>query len=178
MKNIFIGFLLIFLDFNLNLDSSRIGLIPDFLGYIAMINGLVEMARESQLFMKVKPYAIGMAVFFGISYLMDLMGISSSLGPLFYILAITSTVISLYISYNIIMGVIEIEKKYDILLNGDRLISTWKLLAALNIATFIFLLLIPPLAFICIIVTFIAALYFLSAFNKSKNSYYLYYDMK
>ncbi len=29
MKNVFIGFLLIFLDFNLSLGNSKIGLIPD-----------------------------------------------------------------------------------------------------------------------------------------------------
>lgn len=34
MRNIFIGFLFVFLDFNLSLGTSQIGLIPDFVGYI------------------------------------------------------------------------------------------------------------------------------------------------
>jgi hypothetical protein len=76
--------MLIFLDFNLNLGNSQIGLIPDFAGYIVMINGLREMADESPLFMKVKPYATGMAVYTAAVYAMDLFGISSSLGALSY----------------------------------------------------------------------------------------------
>lgn len=171
MKNIFIGFIFIFLDFHLNIGNSKIGLIPDFIGYIVMINGLVEMAGESTRFMKVKPYASGMAVYSGILYLLDLMGVSMSLGALTYIFAIISTVISLYISYNIVMGVIDVEGNHSIFLNGERLKSTWTFIAVLDVLSFV-LLLIPPAAFICIILSFIAAICFLIAFNNSKNLYY------
>lgn len=171
MRNIFIGFIFIFLDFNLDLGNSRIGLIPDFIGYIALINGLVEMAEESPLFMKVKPYASGMAVYCGILYVMDLLGISVSLGGLAYILAIISTAISLYISYNIVMGIIDMESKYSKNFNGDSLKSSWTTLAVLNVLTFV-LLLFPPIAFICMIVTFIVTIFFLVAINTSKNLYY------
>ncbi|NLK73333.1 MAG: hypothetical protein GX285_09975 [Clostridiales bacterium] len=174
MRNIFIGFLLIFLDFNLNIGSSQIGLIPDFVGYIVMIKGLVEMAMESGQFIKVKPFASGMAVYTGILYVMDLFGISASLGALSYILGIASVIISLYISYSIVMGVREIEEKYSIFMNGDSLYSAWKILAILNILTFV-LIIIPALAIICIIATFVIAILFLVAFNKSKN---LYYEMR
>ena len=171
MRNIFIGFILIFLDFSLNLGNSKIGLIPDFVGYIVMINGLEEMAGESSLFMKIKPYATGMAVYTGILYLLDLFGVSVSLGVLTYVLAITSTVIALYISYNIVMGVIDMEGKYITLLNGDSLKSTWTFLAVFNALTFVSLL-IPPVAIFCIILSFIVAICFLVAFNNSKNLYY------
>ena len=50
MRNILIGFILIFLDFNLNLGGSKIGFMPDFLGYIIVIKGLEEMVGESTLF--------------------------------------------------------------------------------------------------------------------------------
>jgi hypothetical protein len=171
MKNIFTGFILIFLDFNLNLGNSQIGLIPDFVGYIIMISGLVEMGRESELFIKVKPYASGMAIYTGILYLLDLLGISSSLGVLSYVLALTSIAVSLYISYNIVMGVIDIERKYNTLFNGSRLKSTWNLLAIFNVLTFV-LSLIPAVAIICIILTFIVTICFLVDFNKSKILYY------
>ena len=171
MKNIFIGFLLIFIDFNLNLGNSQIGLIPDFVGYIVMINGLDEMADESRMFMEVKPYATGMAVYTSILYFIDLIGISASLGFLSYILAIASTIISLYISYNIVSGVKEMEEKYNIFLNGDSLRSIWTLHAVFNVVTYICLL-IPIVAIVCIIVSFIIAISFLVAFNKSKDLYY------
>ncbi|SHI18015.1 hypothetical protein SAMN02745823_03082 [Sporobacter termitidis DSM 10068] len=174
MKKIFIGFLLIFLDFSLNLGNSRIGLIPDFIGYIVMINGLLEMAEESPLFIKVKPFATFMAVYTGIVYFIDLVGISASPGFLSIVLGIVSAVISLYISYNIIMGVKDMEEIYNTPLNGSSLKSTWTILAVFNILNFVFLL-IPALAIISVIVSFIVAICFLVAFNNSKN---LYYNMK
>lgn len=174
MKNIFIGFLLIFLNFDLNIGSSKIGLIPNFIGYMVMINGLLEMAEESPLFIKVKPLATFMAVYTGILYAADLVGISVSLGPLSILFGIVSTVISLYLSYNIVMGVKEVEEKYNTPLNGDSLKSTWTFLAVFNILAFA-LVLIPALTIICIVVSFIAAICFLVAFNNSKNRYY---DMK
>lgn len=171
MKNIFVGFIFIFLDFNLNLGNSQIGLIPDFVGYLIMISGLEEMAGESALFMKVKTYATGMAIYTGILYLVDLFGLSVSLGWLTYILAFISTAISLYISYNIVMGVIDVEGKYNVLLNGESLKSTWTLMAVLNIIALVSTL-IPFIAILCIIASFIVAVCFLVAFNKSKNLYY------
>lgn len=174
MKKIFIGFLLIFLDFDLNLGNSKIGLIPDFIGYIVMINGLLEMEGESPLFIKVKSFATLMAVYTGILYFMDLVGISTASGSLSIILGITSTVISLYISWNIIMSVKDMEEKYNASLNGNSLKSTWTILAIFNILNFVFIL-IPALAILCIVVSFIVAICFLAAFNNSKN---LYYELK
>ncbi|KXL52121.1 hypothetical protein CLNEO_24700 [Anaerotignum neopropionicum] len=171
MKNIFIGFILIFLDFNLNLGNSHIGLIPDFVGYFVMINGLVEMSEKSPMFMDAKPYATGMTVFTAILYLIDVVGFSVSLGALSYVLAITSTIVSLYISYKIVMGVIDMERIYSIILNGENLKSKWTILAVLNILVFVSLL-IPAFAIVCIILAVIAAICFLVAFNNSKNLYY------
>ncbi len=171
MRNIFTGFILIFLDFNLTIGNSQIGLIPDFAGYIVMLSGLEELARESDIFIKVKPYAAGMAVYTGILYLLALFGLSTSLGALTYVLSITSLAISLYISYQIVMGVIELEKKYNTLFNGIVLKSAWNLLAIFNAVAFLFLM-IRGVAFFFILLGFIASINFLVAFNKSKNLYY------
>lgn len=171
MKNIFIGFLLVFLNFSLDFGNSRIGLIPDFLGYMVMINGLNEMAKESMLFEKIKPYVTGMAVYSGILYILDLIGFSMSFGIFSYGLAFISTVISLYISYNIVMGVLDTESKHSKPLNGDRLKSTWTLLAVVNIMTYVFLI-IPVLSLMSIIAAFIIAILFLVEFNNSKKRYY------
>ena len=171
MGNLFIGFMLIFLDFNLNLGNSTIGLIPDFIGYIVMIKGLEQMDKESAFFMKIKPYVTGMAFYSTFLYLLDLLGVSISLGVLTYVLAIISTVISLYISYNIVMGVIDMEGKYNTYLNGNSLKSTWTLLAVFNVLSFVTLM-IPLISLISIIGSFIVAIIFLVAFNNSKNLYY------
>ncbi|MGB4660769.1 MAG: hypothetical protein WBI07_16480 [Mobilitalea sp.] len=171
MKNIFIGFILIFLDFSLNLGNSKIGLIPDFIGYIIMIKGLEEMAEESNFFIKIKPFVAGMAIYSGILYFMDLIGASVSLGTLTYLLAFMSIVVSLYISYHIVMGVIEMEGTYQTFLNGNSLKSTWQLLAIFNVLSLVSLL-IPVAAIFFILASFVVAVCFLVAFSNSKNRYY------
>lgn len=171
MKNIFIGFILIFLDINLNINSSKIDLIPDFVGYIVMIRGMAEMVEESTFFMKVRPYVTAVAVYSGVLYLLDLVGTYKSLGVLTYILAIISTTALLYVSYNIVMGVLDMEGIYNIHLNGGSLKSIWTIYAVLNVLTFV-LMLFPPAAIFCIMITFIVAICFLIDFNNTKNLYY------
>ncbi|MGI5971976.1 MAG: hypothetical protein ACOX7P_09710 [Oscillospiraceae bacterium] len=171
MRNIFIGLMLVFIDFNLNIGSSQIGLIPDFAGYIVLAAGLREMAGESNMFAKAGPFASGMAVYTGIIYLMDLFGVSASLGVFSYFLGLISTAVSLYISYCIVLGVKDMESKYGCFLNGPSLNSAWTLLAIFSLISFL-LLFIPVMGVISIIVSFVAAICFLVAFNKSKNLYY------
>jgi len=171
LSKIFIGFILAFINFNINIGNSNIGLFPDFIGYILIIVGLEEMVHESTFFIKIKPFVTGMAVYSGFLYFIDLIGASVLFGAMTYLLAIISTAISLYITYNIVMGVIDMEGKYNTYLNGENLKSTWKLLAIFNVITFVFLL-IPFFAIISIVLSFIAAIYFLISFNNSKNLYY------
>ncbi|MEA4972443.1 MAG: hypothetical protein VB119_04615 [Candidatus Metalachnospira sp.] len=171
MDNIFIGFILIFLDFNITIANVRIDIIPDFVGYIVMIYGLVEMSNKSSRFMEAKPYAIGMAVYTCILFFIDIFSSSTSLGVSTYIFAFTSTCISIFISYKIVMGVIDMEEKYNVNLNGNTLKSRWTAFAVINILSFVSLL-IPPFSIIFLIVGVIIFICFLFALYNSKKLYY------
>ena len=50
MKAFFFGCLLIFLDFHLELNSVRIGLLPNFLGYYLLLRGMRELKEYSPHF--------------------------------------------------------------------------------------------------------------------------------
>lgn len=171
LRNIFIGLLWVFLDFNLDLGTIRIGLIPDFVGYIFIIKGLEEMASQSTFFSKTKPFATGMLVFTSILYALDLFGLALVYNPMMgLVLGLVSTAISLYITYNIVMGVSDMEKMQERNLNGFQLYNMWKVLAILNIVMYI-LLFIPALGLMAFIALLIVNIMFLVAFNKSKNLY-------
>jgi len=164
--------LFVFLDFNFNSGSVSIGLIPDFLGYIIMINGLNELLEKGNRFSKAKSYANIMAIYTGILYVMDIVGISFAIGRyVCFGLGLISTAISLYISYNIVIGIMDMEKDEGCELNSVSLYTNWKLLAVFSIATYI-LILIPVLAILGMIGGFIVAICFLVSFSKSKNLYY------
>lgn len=170
MRNIFIGFLLVFLDFNIDINTCRIGLIPDFIGYIVMINGLKEMVHESRCFEKVKPFAVGMCVYSGFLYVLDLLGTSAALGWLGVLLGIVSLIVSLYISYTIIKGIAEAETNHNADLNSTSLKNTWILMAIFHAASYVSAF-VPALSIICILISLVVAIIFLVQFNRSKKLY-------
>lgn len=164
--------LLVFLNFNLDIGSVRIGLIPTFLGYMIMARGLNELTHFSGRFAAAAPFVKGMTVYSVIIYAMDLFGISSLLGDWIALaLGLVSTVMSLYISYNIIMGVMDIENSRAADLCGARLLSAWKLLAVFSVLSLV-LYAFPALFVISVIVSLIASIMYLVVFNRSKNQFY------
>ena len=163
--------LFIFLDINLDLGSTRIELIPDFLGYIFIIQGLAELIGESERFAKARPYAIGMCVYTALLFLMDLFGVSYDLGEAILILGLVSTIISLVISYHIVMGVKDIEFSSGRQLNANELMSKWKLLAIVSILIYI-LYFMPVFNVIAILTGLVVGIVYLVAFNRTKKLYY------
>lgn len=171
MKNIFIGFLFILLNFNLNLNQSSIDLLPDFVGYIILANGLLELESESSYFLKARPYSIGMAVYTGMVFFLNLVGISHNLSGLGFILGIISLIVLFYISYCVVQGVKEMESSHGTFLNGDKLDSLWRWWVVFSAITYV-LLLIPFIAIVCTIISVVVAICFLVSINTSKNLYY------
>lgn len=170
MHHIFIGFLLVFLDFNLNLGNSTIGLIPDFMGYYYMAKGLAELRQESPAFVSIRPFAVGMGFYSSVTYALDLFGITGITGWLGVIIGIVGTVLSLYISYTVISGVRDMEAARCADLNGAKLKSTWSLMAVFQGIAYISLV-IPAVALVCIIGGFVTSIVFLVAFYKSRDLY-------
>jgi len=163
--------LFIFFDFNIDTETARIGLIPDFIGYILIVYGLNELINKSGFFKKTKPFAIVMAVYTGVLYAMDLFGVTSDITVISFILGLASTIMSLYISYNIVMGVKDMETVYSQQLNGDSLLLMWKLLAVFSIIIYA-LVLIPALGIIALIAGLVISVLFLISFNTARNLYY------
>lgn len=170
MRNIFIGFLLIFLDFNLTINASIIGLLPDFVGYILLIKGIDELSRDTLIFSKAKPFSVGMVFYTGILYVIDLLGIKLNSSYFFTFLGIINIAVTLYITYIIVTGVKEIEVSRGIFLNSESLRAKWKLMAIFDILTYTAII-FPALALIFLLVSLIAKILFLFAFNTSKKLY-------
>ena len=174
--------MLVFLNFDLNIGDSKIGLIPNFLGYWFILQGLEEVDELSNQFHKVKPLAKVMIVYSGINYAIDLFGIFPSIdlfdtviadALLVVIFGVLSTILSLLISYSIIMGIKDVQDSKKQELNADNLYSTWKLMAVFSVLTFV-LLSIPTIAIVSIIISFVIAVYYLYTFNKTKVLFCMY----
>ena len=170
MKRLFTGLIFISLDFNLNLENCVIGLFPDWLGYLFLMGGLVEMASESGHFLKVRPLAVGMAVYTAVLYAMDLLGLSFSLGYAAIALGLFSSIISLYILFHIVQGVIDMERENAWNVNGAPLFTIWKIMAVCNVLSYVFLAM-PPLLTMSVIVCSVAGIVFLVGFYKARVQY-------
>lgn len=170
MRNLFIGLMFVFLDFNLTLGNCVIGLIPDFIGYFFIVKGLKELERRSMHFSSVTPAANGMMIYSLVLYLLDFSTLSAGLGIWVTVLGMIAVTGGLYVSYYVVLGVRDLEKESGCNLEGDALFSRWKLMAVMNLAAVV-LLWVPGINIICIILTFVTGVMFLVAFNKSSNAY-------
>ena len=97
MKSIFISLFFIFLDFSINFGNMRIGLLPTFVGYLLLYRGLKTIYTESPHFAKMQPFSMGMAVYNGLLYILDFLGMSLWLGYIGVFLSFFYKVLCLYI---------------------------------------------------------------------------------
>ena len=165
MGKIFGGFLLTFLEFNLTMGNCTLGLLPDFIGYLCILSGVVELADEGGSFKKVKPFVIGMAVYSTIIYILNFLGITSGL----WWLSIIATVCAFWISYQIIKGVSEIEERYHADLKSKTLNTTWLVMVIVQAVSFLALWI--PILGLLSIVGVIASIVFLVMFFQSCKVY-------
>lgn len=169
---------MIFVFLNLDLhdlliDNSSLGLIPSFVGYFFMFRGLKEMVSFSGRFQKMIPYVKWIGIYSAINYMAALFGILARLPmPLTLLLDFAAIVISLYISYNIIMGIRDIEMNRSQNLNCTQLYFAWRMLAVFSALPFLGAF-IPLIAYISVIVGFGVGVYYIYAFYNTKSLFYV-----
>lgn len=172
MNNIFYGLLFVFLDFNAPIGLSIVGLIPDFIGYILIFSGLAELSAGKDRFSRMRPFAVAMAAYTALLYASDVFGIYVITGTMIrFLLGLAAILMSLFMSYNIVAGIKELETSLEQSLNSRPLFYVWIISAALRLAAY-GLILIPELNTVCIIASNAAGVAFLVLMNRTKNLYY------
>lgn len=178
MKKFLIGFFFIFFDFWFRVGIMKIGLIPAVVGYILLIQGIGELAAESPRFGQVRVPAIIMAVWTGLSWVLDLSGLSVTVSggaAIFSILlALAAAVISYWVSYNIVAGIGDIETANGVDLQAGRLKTMWFVLVICNLCSMVSLL-VPVLTLVLVLVMLVSLIVFLCFFAKTNA---LYQEMK
>jgi len=169
IKLIFFGMIFVFLNFEINLGNISVGLIPSFLGYFFMYKGLLELMNYNSYFERLMAFVRGMIIYTAILYLVDLLGIM----PYFAVplLALISVGLALYIAYNIIMGIKEIEASQNRNLNTQQLYFAWKLQAVFSFLPIVTGFL-PLLAIAAIMLGFVVGVYFLYMFYNTMSLFY------
>ena len=173
MNQLFTGMLLIWLDLDITLGTCRIGLLPDFVGYIMLMRGLDSLREESRHFGRVRPWAMVMAVYTGVLYAMDLFGVSVDMPVLDWCLGLVAAIVALAVQYGIVGGVQDMEAAHGWDLQSDKLRTLWLALAAMQMMSAL-LYWIPILSIMLVIAACIVSICFLAAFYRTKKRYQEY----
>ena len=139
MKAFFFGCLLIFLDFHLELNSVRIGLLPNFLGYYLLLRGMRELKEYSPHFSAPRGVVAALMVYSAILWGLDLLGLGEEYLPvelqvLLLVLGLLATLGLLYSFYQIVSGILEMETAFLADLRGKTLRHLWMAMAALDLS--------------------------------------------
>ena len=128
MTLIFVGYLLSIFHFTINGS----GLHLDFLGFILIAAGLWQMADKSAHFERAIPWAIGRIVLSLLPYIISLFALPFE-GVIFNLAAWADIALTLYISYNIVAGIGDLQKNENLDLGYEKLNNIWTIHAFLTI---------------------------------------------
>lgn len=132
MRKLFFGFLLMFLSFDLEINGHSLDVLPDFAGYLLLLQGMREMESESRLFQSARPFAVGMAVYTAILWVGELLAVTGE-GWLLELLNFIAMIVALYIAWVLIQAVQEMEGNRTADLNSRGMYRYWKGLAAVQV---------------------------------------------
>ena len=166
MKNFFIGMIFIFLNFNLTFNGHIIGLLPGFVGYYFVLEGIKSFNGEIPAFEKIKQLCTIMIAVYAVVYALDLLAVS--LGFLGVVIGFAMLAANLYMSFHLTEGFLYIEKTKLIDLGAADLREKWKLFCIMMCASTV-LIYVPLVNIIAIIANAVFSILFLVQFNKTKN---------
>lgn len=179
MRKLFWGFFFINLNFNLSVNQHTLNVLPDFVGYILLLQGMKELEAESSLFQGARPFAMGMAVYTAILWVGALLGVISNGGWVSQLLSLVAMIMALYISWVLVQGVLDMERSKAADLNGAKLYQWWKGLVAIQVAAKLLYLManlanisiLLGLAMMLVVVGFVVIVLYLLAWWKSAGAY-------
>lgn len=171
MSSIFWGFFFIFINFNLTVNQHVLNILPPFVGYLLLKRGTRDMEAESPLFAPIRPFAVGMAVYTGILWLGDLLGVTGQGSWLGTLLGLAAMVISLYVSWSVVQAIRDVESRRGADLNSTSLKTAWTVLAVAQVAAYVLALLVSLLALLGVIAGLVGIVWFLVALWRSRRNY-------
>ena len=171
MKKVFWGFFFVFINFNLSVNAHTLNLLPDFVGYILLYQAAGALAEESGRFRKLRPFTLAMAVYTGILWTGDLLGVTGGGSWLDTILSLAALVISLYISWSVVQAILELESARGADLNGASVRTAWFVLLAAQIVGVLGAMLLSFLVLLVWIALLVGIIWFLAALWKCAKRY-------
>lgn len=126
MGMMFCGLMFLMLELTAKVgDSTLVGLLPDAVGYILLIFGLMKLRSNSHYFSRCVTLCIGMAPPAAISFGIGVMGFAGPYSIVMILLGILCTIGRAVVSFWIIRGFRDMEAQDDVELYGTPLWWMW-----------------------------------------------------
>lgn len=169
MSDIFVGLILLFFNFNLNLGASTIGLLPSFAGAYLIWKGTRELAAESETMRgldTVLKVAIGIHA---VIWVCNFFGMARGRELLFGTVNVGLQLMNLFILHQLTGGVEDLEKLRSVDMRSEMLKRWW-------LAIFVFSVLNMFLwrsfwSVPCTVGWFVSLLGYLVCFSDAKKAY-------
>lgn len=148
MLRIIIGLLLILFELNLGVGSYRIGLIPDFIGYVFLFFGMKAEQEKCLTYKRDKLYMIPFCLFSYAIYMGDLYGVIEGLViPVVNIdvrmlCTFVSMLLGIYTTYAIYNGVKKVEESFSVELKTKRIMYIWRIRVLCSFVEYLSLILV------------------------------------
>ncbi|MGN1031351.1 MAG: hypothetical protein ACI4PQ_07080 [Butyricicoccaceae bacterium] len=179
MNLIFIGLIFVLLDFNIPFIEPTINCLPDWLGYLLLAAALRRMAEKSICFRKVRPFIRVAILYTGLLFVLNLFGLSERLGDLSLFPELVASLLALYITYLLGLGLNDLESAQFCVLRAYAVYEAWRWLMLSWVGTYTYQILItfPPhlprvFLSVFIVITLMCTAYYLFRFGQARGRYY------
>ena len=169
MSDIFVGLILLFFNFNLNLGASSIGLLPSFVGAYMIWTGTRELAAESETMREldtVLKVAIGVHA---VIWVCNFFGMTRGKELELKAVDVVLQLLNLFILHQLTGGMEDLEKLRGVDMRVEMLKRWWMglfVFSMLNVLWFLGLR-----SVLCTIGWFVALLGYLVCFSDGKKAY-------
>lgn len=136
MKKIFFGLIFALLNFNINSGGMTINILPSFLGCVFILFGLREVEAESSYFSRAKTITIIMTIYSFIVYILDLGGMTASLGIAGMALGGLGIAGFLFLDYLLVKALEDMTVAYHEDLNAHALRTAWTVQALTGVGAY------------------------------------------
>ncbi len=161
MIRLFWGLFFMLLDYKVTLGTAVIEILPDFLGYFLMMQGMESLAGESRCFDLGRHWAFAMSLLSGVLFLADLVNPETMTRVWLWGLELAALIVGLGIVKVTVKGLEEMGKSA-----AEVLRSIWLILAVLLPLCHL-LSWVPVVGSICGWAAILASGLFLTAFFRS-----------
>ncbi len=166
MNYLLIAMFFILFDFNITLAGVTFSLLPGSVGYLLLYMAMKQLQTDSPVLEKCKPLSMFLACYSFITFICSVTGLTAN--PLVsYIIGLFDVLGKLFIAYQLVQGLKELELGRNIQLYSTRLQKYWALIVSFQVFS---LLLITTLllSVLSTIISFIFSILFFLTLNIAR----------